>query len=135
MSDLAAQIAETREAFAKLKEDIHKEIEGGIIAAAMMVKSEAKKMFRGHTSNREADSLNPDPFIDTGLLRQSIDYELNTDKDGARIGSSLDYAASYEYGETSRVPHPFMNPALVKSEPEILHRFEKGFLQVLDKRR
>lgn len=136
MNDIGKQIEETRQIFKELGEDVQNEIKAGIIAASMLVKDTAKRKFQGPSSRSEGyDPMDPRPHVDTGLLRNSIDYTLNNNGDGAKIGTSVEYAAKYEYGESIAVPHPFLNNSFEECKPKIFDRFEKGFNQALDKKR
>lgn len=55
--------------------------------------------------------------VDTGALRDSIQYELaGSGPDvSARVGSDLPYAAHVELGTSTQAPQPYLRPAATRS--------------------
>lgn len=60
---------------------------------------------------RTAKRLAP---VDTGRLRSSINWRLESDARGlvAVIGTDVDYAVHQEFGTVKMAAHPFLRPAL-----------------------
>jgi len=50
------------------------------------------------------------PDIDSGKLRDSINYEVENEK--VVVNAGVDYAASLEFGTRNMSPRPFLRPAL-----------------------
>jgi HK97 gp10 family phage protein len=52
--------------------------------------------------------------VDTGRLRSSITFTLDTDRRGlvARVGTNVDYAAHVEFGTRHSRAQPYLRPAL-----------------------
>jgi len=50
------------------------------------------------------------PDIDSGKLRDSINYEVENEK--VVVSAGVDYATSLEFGTRKMAPRPFLRPAL-----------------------
>lgn len=83
-------------------------------------------------TNRASAPSEP-PAPDTGVLRNSIDYEL-TSETTSRVGTNEVYAEPLEFGTTRIAPRPFMRPSLATARPlmgaviagELRHGGENG---------
>lgn len=84
--------------FKKIAEEIPKAMEEVISNAGAIALTEAR--------NRVP--------VDTGALKGSLTLEvnLNGESSEAVVGSVLEYAPTIEYGDSSRPPKPFMQPAM-----------------------
>jgi HK97 gp10 family phage protein len=63
--------------------------------------------------NHRASAPGEPPAVDTGRLRNSIDYALGTESTGAYVdvGTNVDYAPPLEHGTSRMAARPFMRPA------------------------
>lgn len=78
-------------------------------------------------TKRDAQAFCP---VDTGNLRNSISYETDLTKSGARgeVGPTASYAAYVEFGTSRMAPHAFMGPAFDRHSGE----FVDAIAQILD---
>lgn len=61
------------------------------------------------------------PAVDTGRLRNSIDYHVGTDAAGGYVdvGTSVEYASYLETGTSRMAARPFMRPAVAGSKQAV----------------
>jgi HK97 gp10 family phage protein len=57
--------------------------------------------------------------VDTGRLRNSITYQVNTEEKEVVIGTPVEYAPEIELGTSRKQAQPFLNPALFESARQI----------------
>jgi HK97 gp10 family phage protein len=88
----------------------------------------AKLIIAKTANDTVADAKRRAP-VDTGALRDSIDWTPYNDGLGAEIGSTVDYAPYQEFGTWKMAPQPFLNPAADKYFP----RAEKAFQALLNR--
>jgi HK97 gp10 family phage protein len=82
-----------------------------------------KSYKRGKKTHIASSPGNP-PAVDTGRLRNSINYFL-TDRYTGEVRASTKYAAALEFGTVRMAARPFMQPALEKSRIKILDLAKK----------
>lgn len=63
--------------------------------------------------------------VDTGYLRDSIDYEFV--EDGVLFFASSGYSLFVEYGTVNQSAQPFMGPALEENRNHLKQLIEKAF--------
>ena len=63
--------------------------------------------------------------VDTGNLRESISYELDTPLSG-EVGPEANYGGFVEFGTSRQAPQPFLHPAADRWQPQ----FEKAVEEV-----
>ena len=68
-------------------------------------------------AKRIADDAQRLAPVDTGALRNSIRVEET--RDGAAVGTDLEYAPFVEYGHKGVPPHPFLSPAVEAHKRDI----------------
>ena len=61
--------------------------------------------------------------VDTGNLRDSIDYDVKDDK--AIVGTNVEYAPHVEYGTIKMKAKPFLRPAFDNNMTKIKNIFKK----------
>ena len=70
----------------------------------------------GETAEKYAKEIVP---VDTGRLRNSITYEVDTKESAVYIGSNVEYAASVELGNSRGMrPRPYLRPAATEHTEE-----------------
>jgi HK97 gp10 family phage protein len=57
--------------------------------------------------------------VDTGNLRNSINYKVDEEELSVKIGTNVDYAPYVELGTSKQKAQPFLVPSLVENENEI----------------
>jgi HK97 gp10 family phage protein len=63
------------------------------------------------------------PNSDTGRLAQSIQWEIDSDRLHAKVGTNLKYGAWLEFGTKTMAARPWLAPALLANTKDVL----KGF--------
>lgn len=63
----------------------------------------------GALCTRNAALLCP---VDTGRLRNSINYKVASDEDAVYVGTNVEYAPYVELGTSKQKAHPYLKPAV-----------------------
>lgn len=50
--------------------------------------------------------------VDTGRLRNSIDYEVDSSEDAVYVGTDVNYSGYVELGTSRQKPQPYLRPAV-----------------------
>lgn len=70
--------------------------------------------------------------VDTGKLKNSIDFKVERDADEIGINLNTDNLEDYwdcvEFGTSKQRPQPFIRPAIDKGMDEIQERLQKAFI-------
>ena len=68
--------------------------------------------------------------VDTGNLRNSIDYSMDSFRT-AHVGSNVEYSAHQEYGTRFTKAQPYLHPALDENKDYIRTTFERELEQAV----
>lgn len=94
-----------------------------------------------HTYNKKIlhyPSLpNNPPAVDTGTLRRSITFDVETDESiiNGRIGSTLldpPYGAYLEFGTSRMIQRPWLRPALERNREVIKEHIKEGVREIVN---
>jgi HK97 gp10 family phage protein len=69
--------------------------------------------------------------VDTGNLRGSIDYKINTSEKETTIGTPVEYAVYVEKGTSRQTEQPFLTPA-IEDNKETIKKIVKEEMGKLD---
>lgn len=71
--------------------------------------------------------------VNTGNLKNSIDFKVERDADEIGINLNIDNLADYwdcvEFGTSKQRPQPFIRPAVEKGMEELQDRLQKAFVK------
>ena len=94
-----------------------------------------------HTYNKKVlhyPSLpNNPPAVDTGTLRRSITFDVETDESiiNGRIGSTVldpPYGAYLEFGTSRMIQRPWLRPALERNQEVIKEHIREGVREIVN---
>ena len=130
----------------KLGESIPREVQTELYVGGLQIEETAKRSIQsGDKSGRIYQKYNPRrthkasaagqaPASDTGALVNSIRTE-RVDK-GADVkagGGATDYAVHLEFGTSTILPRPYMQPALEQNRKEIFKNVERELNKVINR--
>lgn len=111
--------------------EVHRAIGGAMHEAAYIVEARVKAKVleppktgrlykRAKTVVHQASAPGEAPASDTGNLVGNITQDVDESALEARISAQTPYAAALEFGTKKMEPRPFMRPALVESEKDVV---------------
>jgi len=118
-------IAEVLAAYIAKVDALDDAVYAAIQTGALKIERTAKELFR----SRDEESIpNEPPRVQTGRARASITHEIERSERRAEatIGTNIDYGPDLEFGTSETFPHPFMAPAYIENEEEIMRDVENA---------
>jgi len=89
----------------------------GALVLVREIKLELSKPGSGRIyGTHQASAPGQPPAVDTGVLRNSIDFEVLEAEQKVRVGSGVDYAPLLEFGTPRILPRPFMRAAFERAK-------------------
>ena len=93
----------------KLRMEVNSKVRANMEKACLMVEADAKRICP----------------VDTGRLRSSLTYEIETGKDEitGKVGTNVEYSIPVEFGTSKQRAQPYLRPSLAKNIPKIKQLF------------
>jgi HK97 gp10 family phage protein len=64
-------------------------------------------------------------LIDSGNMRDSIDYQIDEDESAVAVGSNSDYIGHHEFGTENLPRRPILQPAMIWAEEKLISQSGK----------